>query len=101
MSEIDKARKLLVKYKKKNSIKIKDQLVSYVLKYQSEIFNRKFNDRDFRPTVGDEYQDKRDLLKDIREELDLVTRTSHQHPPRNIDEIRDRIEEMGKEGPKQ
>ena len=101
MKEIIKIKKLLDKYKKKKDDKIKSQLVSYVIKCQTEIFDRKINDRNFRPTSGDEFQDKREILKEIREELDMLIRSKDQYPPRNIDEIRDKIKEMGKEQQKQ
>lgn len=101
MKEINKIKKLLTKYKKSKDEKVKSNLQSFIIKCELEIMNERKIDKDFRPTTGDKFQDKRDIIKEIREELDLLGWTKDQHPPKNIEDIRKRIAEMGTDQPPQ
>jgi hypothetical protein len=82
MSELDKYRKLLKEYNKEKDDKKYKELVSFVCKKQLEIMDGR---KVAKPHNEDKFQPFRDLLDKIRKDLKLYHRSSHQHPPENLD----------------
>lgn len=87
--------KLLKEYKETKSSEIYNKLISFIINHELTILKRNQEDKSFKPSNGDEYEENRKLVRKVREELDIlkIGKSSTQHPPDNILEIRKEISE--------
>lgn len=89
--DINEVRRLLSEYNKTKNHSIEQKLISYVISVESELTTMIISDRNFKPNISDSFQERRELLSEIRRDVNMMSKTIDQHPPDDIHRFREEL----------